>query len=106
VIAEIDRAIVARAASQEQLRQMDALLETQQRHVQSIEVMVKVGGADQLELSSARLEVALAEVARLDAMIKVQQALGQLEDAVQVPFDAMPSVEQAPRTQVGKEKKP
>jgi len=105
-IAEIDRAIVVRAASQEQLRQMDALLETQQRHVQSIEVMVKVGGADQLELSSARLEATLAEVARLDAMIKVQQALGQLEDAVQVPFDAMPSVEQDPRTQVGKEKKP
>jgi len=105
-IGEIDRALVARAASQEQLRQMDALRETQQRHVQSIEFMVKVGGADQLELSSARLEVALAEVARLDAMIKAQRALGQLEDAVQVPFDAMPSVEQAPRTQVSKEKKP
>lgn len=105
VIAEIDRAIVVRAASQEQLRQLDTLLDTHQRHVQSIEAMVKAGGADQLELSSARLEAALTEVARLDAMTKAQQALGQLEDAVQVPFDAMPSVEQDPRTQVGKEKK-
>ncbi len=105
VIAEIDRAMVVRAASQEQLRQLDILLETHQQHVQSIEAMVKAGGADQIELSSARLEVALTEVARLDAMTKVQQALGQLEDAVQVPFDAMPSVERDPRTQVGKEKK-
>jgi len=106
VIAEIDRAMVARAASQEQLRQLGTLLETHQQHVQSVEAMVKAGGADQLELSSARLEASLTEVVRLDAMIKAQQALGQLEDAVQVPFDAMPSVEQDPRTQVEKEKKP
>lgn len=105
VIAEIDRALAARAASQEQLRQIDALLQMHQQRVQSIQAAVNAGGADQLELASARLEVSLAEVARLDAMIKARQALGQLEDAVQVPFDALPSVEHDPRTQVGKEKK-
>ena len=106
VIAEIDRAVAARAASQEQLRRIDNLLDTQRRHVQSVEAMLKAGAADQLELSSARLEVSLTEVARLDALSKTQQALGQLEDAVQFPFDALPSVEQNPRTPVGKEKKP
>jgi len=106
VIGEIDRALTARAASQEQLRQIDALLKTHQQHVQAIQAAVNAGGADQLQLSSARSEVALAEVARLDAAIKAQQALGQLEDAMQVPFDAMQSVEQDPRTQAGKEKKP
>jgi cobalt-zinc-cadmium efflux system outer membrane protein len=105
VIAEIDRALAARAAAQGQLRQADALQETQQQHVQSVEAMVEAGGADQLELSSARLEATLTELARLEVMVKVQQALGQLEDAVQVPGDAMPSVEQDPRPQVGKEKK-
>ena len=106
VIGEIDRALAARAASREQVRQIDTLLQTQRQHVQSVEAMVTAGGADQIELSSARQEVALTEVARLDAVIKAQQALGQLEDAVQVPFEAMPSVEQDPRAQVGKEKKP
>jgi len=106
VIAEIDRAVAARAASQEQLRRIDNLLDTQRRHVQSVEAMLKAGAADQLELSSARLEVSLTEVARLDALSKAQQALGQLEDAVQFPFDALPSVEQNPRTPVGKEKNP
>jgi outer membrane protein TolC len=104
VIAEIDRAMAARAASQRQLQQLDTMLETYRQHVQFVEAAVRAGGADQLELSSARLEAALTEVARLDAILKAQEALAQLEDAVQVPFDALQSVEQNPRSQVGKEK--
>jgi len=103
VVAQIDLAMAARAASQGQLRQIDALLETQQRRVQSVEEMVKAGATDQLDLSSARLEVSTTELAHLDAMVKVQQAIGQLEDAMQVPFDALASVEQDPRTQAVKE---
>jgi cobalt-zinc-cadmium efflux system outer membrane protein len=94
VIAEIDHSLAARAATREQLGQIDALLEAQRKHVQSVEAMVKAGGADRLDLRSAQLEAALAEVTRLDALVKAQQALGQLEDAVQVPFEALRSVEQ------------
>jgi outer membrane protein TolC len=110
VTGEIDRALAARAASQEQLRQLDALLETQRKHVQAVEAMVKAGAADQSELRTAQLEVATTESTRLDAVVKVQQALGQLEDAMQLPFNAgtpnatrrvwepsLPSVEQDPR---------
>jgi cobalt-zinc-cadmium efflux system outer membrane protein len=97
VIGEIDRALAARTASQDQLRQIDALLDTQRKHVQAVEAMVKAGAADQFDLRSAELEVATTEQARLDALVKVQQALGQLEDAVQVPVNALPSVEQNPR---------
>jgi cobalt-zinc-cadmium efflux system outer membrane protein len=97
VIGEIDRAAAARAASQEQLRQIDALLDTQRRNVQAVEARVKAGAADQSELRTAELEVATTEATRLDAVVKVQQALGQLEDAMQLPFDALPSVEQNPR---------
>jgi outer membrane protein TolC len=106
VSGEIDRAMAARAASQDQLRQIDTLLDTQQRHVQSVEAMVKVGAADQVELRTAQFEVSTAELARLDAMVKAQQALGQLEDAVQAPFDALPSVEQDHRSAAVKENKP
>lgn len=106
VIADIDRSVATRAAAQEQLRQIDALLEARRRQVQSIEAVVKAGGADQFELRSAQLEVSLTEVTRLDALVKAQQALGQLEDAVQVPFDALQSVEQDHHVQAVKEKKP
>ena len=106
VIADIDRSVAARAAAQEQLRQIDALLEARRRQVQSIEAVVKAGGADQFDLRSAQLEVSLTEVTRLDALVKAQQALGQLEDAVQVPFDALQSVEQDRHVQAVKEKKP
>ena len=100
VMGEIDRALATLAASQEQLRQIEALLETQRQHVQSVEAMVQAGAADQFDLRSAQLEVAMTEVARLEAMVKAQQALGQLEDAMQSPVDALPSVEQNPRADV------
>jgi outer membrane protein TolC len=98
VIGEIDRALAARTAAQEQLRQIDTLLDTQRKYVQSVEAMVKAGASDQFDLRSAQLEAATAELARLDATVRAQQALGQLEDTVQVPFEALRTVEQNPRT--------
>jgi cobalt-zinc-cadmium efflux system outer membrane protein len=106
VVAEIDQAVAGRAAVRDALGQIRTLLTTQRRQVQSIEAMVKAGGADQLDLASAQLEVRLTELASLDAVLKAQQALGRLEDAVQVPFEALPSVEQDGRALPRKEKKP
>ncbi len=105
VIGEIDRALAARAASQEQLRQIDALLDTQRKNVQAVEARVKAGAADQSELRTAQLEVATTESTRLDAVVKAHQALGQLEDAMQLPFHALPSVEQNPRAGATEENK-
>ena len=106
VVAEIDQAVAGRAAVRDALRQIETLLVMQRRQAQSVEAMVKAGGADPLDLASAQLEVRLTELARLDAVLKAQQALGLLEDAVQVPFEALPSVEQDGRALVTKEKKP
>jgi outer membrane protein TolC len=97
VIGDIDRAVATLASSQSQVRQIEVLLETQRQHVQAVERMVQAGAADQYELRSAQLEAATTEVARLDALVKVQQALSQLEDAMQYPFDMLPLVEQNPR---------
>lgn len=104
-IAEIDRTLAVRKATGEQLGQIDTLLDAQRRQARSVEQMVQAGGADQYELRSAQLEVRLTELTRLDAQVKAQQALGQLEDAVQVPFEALPSVEKNPRTEAVKETK-
>lgn len=99
VIGEVDRGVAGVAAAQNQVRQIGTLLETQRQHVQSVQALVQAGAADRLELRAAQLEVATAELTRLDALVKAQQALGLLEDAVQMPLDALPSVEQNPREQ-------
>lgn len=104
VLADIDRALAGRAAVREQLRQIEALLETQRQQVQSLETTVKAGGADQLDVRTAQLEARLTELARLDALVKAQQALGQLEDAIQFPFEGLKSVEQGRATPATKEK--
>jgi len=106
VIGEIDRAAAAWVASRDQLRQLDALLETQRKNVQAVEAMVKAGAADQSELRTAQVEAATTESTHLDAIVKTQQALGQLEDAVQFPLNALPSVEQDPRAKAAKENQP
>jgi len=103
VISEIDRALVAVAASREQLHQIEVLTDMHRKQVRTVEESVKLGAADQLELSSARMEMTATELTRLDALIKVQQAIGRLEDAVQAPWEALSSIEQNPRAEAMKE---
>jgi hypothetical protein len=53
---------------------------------------VELGEADRAALIGARLEASAAEAAGLDALRRVQESLGALEDAVQRPLDgALPS---------------
>lgn len=103
VIAEIDRALASRAAVQEQLRQGETLRDTHHKQVEAMQAAFNVGGADRLELQSALIEAAASELARLDAQVKAQQALGQLEDALQQPFAALAVIERSPREQARKE---
>jgi cobalt-zinc-cadmium efflux system outer membrane protein len=105
VVAEIDQAMAGLAAVRDALRQIEALQATQRTQVGAMEAMLKAGGADQLDLASAQVELRLTDLAGLDAGIKAQQALGQIEDAVQVPFEALAGVEQGGRASSTKEKK-
>jgi outer membrane protein TolC len=93
------------AAVRDALRQIETLQATQRTQVESMEAMLKAGGADQLDLASAQVELRLTDLAGLDAGLKAQQALGQLEDAMQVPFEALSGVEQGGRASSTKEKK-
>ena len=93
VIAEIDRALANRAAVQEQLGRSQALLDTHRQQVEAMQAAFNAGGADRLELQAALVEAAASELARLDAQFKAQQALGQLEDALQQPFAALAVIE-------------
>jgi hypothetical protein len=50
------------------------------------------------------VEFAAAELARLDALTKKQQAIGSLEDALQRPFEALLVVERDPKLQAAQKK--
>jgi outer membrane protein TolC len=99
VISEIDRALLARGAAIEQLRQIEELARIGREQVQHVEASFQAGAADQFEVAGARLEFAATELARLDALVRKQQAIGALENALQRPFEGISSVERDPKLQ-------
>jgi len=98
VITEIDGAVSSFRASQTNLTTVEALAAAQTTQQQSIEAQFQAGAADRLDVLTAGLELNAAIIARLDAQVKLQQAVGALEDAVQRPLGLPESVWQtAPR---------
>jgi outer membrane protein TolC len=93
IIAEIDRALAARAAAMEQVTRQSGLTQLAREQSASVEAMFQAGAADKLELSSAQLEARATDLAYLDAQIKAQQAVAQLEDAIQQPLEPWPALE-------------
>lgn len=89
VIAELDRAVVSLQVAREQLGGSIALGDALARQVESREAQLKAGAADSLDLLRAQLEAGLAELTRLDAFTRAQQAQGALESAVQWPLEAL-----------------
>ena len=53
---------------------------------QAVAEQFQAGAADQTELLNAQFEQAAAAITQLDSQIKLQQAMGALEDAVQRPI--------------------
>jgi outer membrane protein TolC len=77
----------------------DRLVRIQQVREAAIRRAVEAGEEDRLALAGVRIEGVVAERARLDAMRRLQSALGALEDAVQqslVPGPPLPNPEIKP----------
>lgn len=94
VLAEIDHAGEAYTAVSVQIASSAALYQAAREYAQSLRVSLDVGGTDRLEVDSARLEAAVAELALVEARRRGQLAVGQLETALQIPFDSLASIEQ------------
>jgi outer membrane protein TolC len=86
VLGEIDQAIAGYDAALEQLQTAEALLKSHQGQVDSAQALLERGEFDRLDLLSAQVELAAAQLGRLDAWLKAQEALGRLEDAVERPL--------------------
>lgn len=84
ITGEIDKTSGETRAALAQLSEADQWLDTQTRQKRSAEALFEAGETDRLTLITARLEYAATALARLDALIKAQQAVGLLEDTLQM----------------------
>ncbi len=85
-IGAIDRALEGYQAAVRQSATAAALLENLQKQQQSVRANQAAGAADALAVAAAGVEFNSGALLRLDALVKAQQALAQLEDAVQSPL--------------------
>ena len=86
-IGEIDTTQAGYRAALKELEVADSFVSHKESEQQSIQAMFKVGQVDRLALLSAQLELASSKLPRLDALVKTQQSLGLLEDALQYPIN-------------------
>jgi outer membrane protein TolC len=94
VIDELDRGLANRDASREALARSEAVLGAERERVDSAMRAFAAGAADRLVLRTAQVAYIRAERVHLDAQVRLQQALGDLEAAVQPPLLVGSEVEQ------------
>ncbi len=92
VMTDVDRAVELYRITAQNLDALRALGAEQSKRQQMIEQQLKAGAVEPLELVNARVEMATTELAQLDGQLRLQQALGALEDALQRPLDSMRAV--------------
>jgi outer membrane protein TolC len=86
VMVEIEGAIESFRIAETNYSALRGLAEVQQNRRDLVAAQVKSGAADQLDLLSAQLEFATAQLVQIDGEIRLQQAAASLEDAVQRPL--------------------
>lgn len=87
IAGEVERSYAGALAVQHKLAQAQAWLDTQGQQRRFSEALFQAGESDRPALAVAQLDYAATALARLDALLKAQQALGWLEDALQRPLD-------------------
>ncbi|MDR2875130.1 MAG: TolC family protein [Methylobacillus sp.] len=70
-----------------EVEKADAVLESQRQNAARGERQFNAGYIDRLEWTTAQMEALIAEQGRLDAVIRAEQALAALENALQYPLD-------------------
>lgn len=85
-VTQIDSARAAYDSARAQLATADSLLANRERQLSSVGAQVRAGELQPLDLANARLAYEADAQSRLDTLMRAQQALGQLEDAMQSPL--------------------
>lgn len=87
VIGELDRALAGYRATLAELGIARSLAAVQRSREGALTKRIEAGYTDRVTLYDARLETLSAEDAELSALVRAQQALGALENAVERPLD-------------------
>lgn len=90
VLAEIERTVEVFRVSESNSATLQSLSGDQAKRRASVEAQFKAGAVEQLDFLNAQLESAVSQLVLLDGQVKLQQAIGALENAVQRPLDAAP----------------
>lgn len=85
VLAEIDRGMAAYRGALEKSVTADSLLANLEQQERSLHRRFEAGDVSRSEVIAGQVELATARLAHADALAKAQQALGQLEEALQSP---------------------
>jgi outer membrane protein TolC len=90
-IGEIDNALAGYNAVLQKSATTKLLLEDSRKQLDSVQAQARAGEAEPLTLANAEAEYAASAQNQLEAVVKAQTALGQLEDAVQSPLTLPPA---------------
>ena len=101
-IAEIDSALAGYDAALKKSATAKTLLEDMQKQLDSVHAQAQAGEVEPLALANAEAEYATGSQSQLDALLKAQEALGQLEDAVQSPLTLPPETIRAAQNNLSK----
>ncbi len=85
-VGQVDEAVAAYGAARETAATAEHMAGDLEKQERTARARFEAGEISRLELGGVRLERVSASLARLDALIKAQSALGQLEDAMQSPL--------------------
>jgi outer membrane protein TolC len=107
VVAEIERGVAGYRAALQKSGTADSLLANLEKQERVLRGRFEAGDVSRSEVIADQVELATARLARADAIARAQQALGQLEEALQSPIllsaDTLqlsqdPKASQAPKT--------
>jgi outer membrane protein, heavy metal efflux system len=87
----IDAALAAYASARLQLLTANSMLGGLRHEVDSVSAQVTAGELQPLDLANARLAYQAGAENRLEALMRAQQALGDLEDVTQSPLSLAPA---------------
>jgi outer membrane protein TolC len=86
-IGDVELALASYRAAREKVTATDAMVADLTSQEQTAERQLKAGDISRLELGSRQLELYAGALAHLDAQVRMQRALGDLEDAMQRSSD-------------------
>jgi cobalt-zinc-cadmium efflux system outer membrane protein len=87
VIGDLESALTATRSAAEKLKATDDMLANFRKQEAAAQARYALGDISKLELLGLQLELSAGAMARLDALVKAQQAVGDLENAMQSPLD-------------------